>query len=159
MTGIDLIQRIKNLPLELMVIIFNYYEASTKYGIIKTLYGHHGCIYSLAVLPDGTLASVSEDKSIKIWDIKTGDCIKTLRGHYDWIRSLALLKDGTLASGSDDETIKIWDVKSGECLVTLGDNDYRVTLLVGLTDGSLVSLCNDNTIRLWNTNWKIYPTN
>ena len=64
---------------------------------------------SLAVLPDGTLASGSWDNTIKIWNTTTGDIIRTLTGHSDWVRTLAVLPDGTLASGSTDTTIKIWN--------------------------------------------------
>ena len=109
MTEIDLIQRIKNLPSELSLIIFKYYEDVTKYRMIKTLTGHSGPIWSLAGLPDGTLASGSWDDTIKIWDTNTGDCLKTLTGHTDSIISLTVLSDGTLASGSNDKTIKIWN--------------------------------------------------
>ncbi|MEM9504361.1 MAG: hypothetical protein AAGA01_10450 [Cyanobacteria bacterium P01_E01_bin.43] len=36
---------------------------------------------SLAFHPQGnTLASVSEDETIKLWDVKTGECLKTLKG-------------------------------------------------------------------------------
>ena len=65
---------------------------------------------SLAVLQDGTLASGSDDTTIRVWDVKTGQTIKTLTGHINWVRSLAVIADGTLASGSYRE-IKIWTLK------------------------------------------------
>ena len=34
---------------------------------IKTLTGHTSSVYSLAVLPDGSLASGSYDETIRIW--------------------------------------------------------------------------------------------
>jgi WD40 repeat protein len=47
---------------------------------IKTLSGHTSSVYSLAVLPDGSLASGSVDTKIKIWDTLKGIEIKTLSG-------------------------------------------------------------------------------
>jgi len=139
MTEIDLIQRIKNLPAELSLIIFKYYEDFTKYRMIKTLTGHSDPIWSLSVLLDGTLVSASDDRTIKIWNVKSGKCIKTLKGHRCWINVLAVLSDGTLASGSDDNTINIWDVKTGECIKTLKGHIGYVSLLAVLPDGTLAS--------------------
>jgi WD40 repeat protein len=80
-------------------------STTTKYSsivgnIIKTLTGHTNSVLSLAVLPDGSLASGSGDKTIKIWDTIKGIEIKTLTGHTSEVLSLAVLPDGSLASGS-----------------------------------------------------------
>ena len=66
-------------------------------------------MFEYGLLSDGTLASGSMDKTIKIWDTSSGTCIKTLKGHTHSVNSLCLLTDGTLASGSYDNTIKIWE--------------------------------------------------
>ncbi|MFM6250725.1 MAG: WD40 repeat domain-containing protein, partial [Dolichospermum sp.] len=51
------------------------------------------------------------DKTIKIWDGRTGNLLRTLSGHSNWVWSVAWSPDGrTLASGSWDNTIKIWQV-------------------------------------------------
>ena len=77
--------------------------------------------------PDGTtLASGSADKTIKLWNANTGECLRTLEGHGDHVRTVAFSPDGApLASGSDDATIKLWNANTGECLRTL----ERVSLL------------------------------
>ncbi|MCC5644224.1 serine/threonine protein kinase, partial [Nostoc sp. CHAB 5824] len=71
--------------------------------------------------PDGkTLASGSEDKTIKLWDVSTGKALKTLTGHSSKVNSVVFSPDGkTLASGSEDKTIKLWDVSTGKALKTL----------------------------------------
>jgi WD40 repeat protein len=38
-------------------------------------------VLCLLLLSNGQLASGSGDKTIKIWNTVTGDCIKTLEGH------------------------------------------------------------------------------
>ncbi|MGZ3633556.1 MAG: WD40 repeat domain-containing protein [Parachlamydiaceae bacterium] len=75
---------------------------------VQTLKGHTHWLRALAPLDDGTLASGSEDKTIKVWDLQIGSCLKTLKGHKWHVMALAVLGDGTLASGSSDNTIKVW---------------------------------------------------
>jgi hypothetical protein len=74
--------------------------------------GEHGSsVLSVAWSPDGrTLASGSDDSTIKLWDVERGELLQTLQGHGDWVLSVAWSPDGrTLASGSADSTIKLWD--------------------------------------------------
>jgi WD40 repeat protein len=87
---------------------------------IGSLKGHTGWIRSVEFSPDClTLASGSSDHTIKIWDIKTGQCLKTLQGYTNRIRVVAFSPQGhILVSGSDDFIIKVWDACSGQCLKT-----------------------------------------
>ena len=48
----------------------------------RKLTGHEGWVNSVAVSPDGKwAASGSDDKTVKIWDLETGECRATLEGH------------------------------------------------------------------------------
>ncbi|WP_375496795.1 helix-hairpin-helix domain-containing protein [uncultured Nostoc sp.] len=83
-------------------------------GQIHTLQGHSNSVNSVAFSPDGKiLASGSDDKTIKLWDLATGREIYTLQGHSSYVNSVAFSPDGkALASGSGDKTIKIWQLAS-----------------------------------------------
>jgi len=64
---------------------------------------------------DGKVASGSGDKTIKIWNTNTGQCVSTLTGHSSAVRAVSWSPDGSmLASGSDDYTIKLWDTQKGK---------------------------------------------
>ena len=65
-------------------------------------------IMSLAVLPDGSLASGYDDDIIRIWNVSKGEIRRVLRGHRNSVICLAVLPDKTLASGSTDDTVRIW---------------------------------------------------
>ena len=77
---------------------------------VTALKGHSDRINSLAFSPDGKiLASGSDDKTIKIWQLDTGKLICTLTGHSAAVQSVAFSPNGRmLVSGSWDTTIKIW---------------------------------------------------
>jgi hypothetical protein len=76
------------------------------------LRGHENAVYSVAFSPDGqTLASGSEDSTIRLWDLRQPAAAPTvLHGHGNMVSSVAFSPDGqTLASGSGDQTIRFWD--------------------------------------------------
>ena len=69
------------------------------------LTGHTDPVDSVAFSPDGkTLASGSDDDTVRLWDVATGQQIGSpLTGHTGAVTSVAFSPDGkTLASGSDD---------------------------------------------------------
>lgn len=78
-----------------------------------------GMVTSLAFSPGGNiLASGSQDGTIYLTDIKTGQPIGLPLGGYPVsIASLAFSPDGiTLAAGTDQGTMFLWDVSSGQML-------------------------------------------
>ncbi|EED11823.1 WD repeat-containing protein, putative [Talaromyces stipitatus ATCC 10500] len=95
---------------------------------LQTLEGHSDSVRSVAFSLDGqTLASGSDDKTVKLWNIKTGSELQTLRGHSSSVHSVGFSPDGqTLASGSSDDTIKLWNVKTGSELQTLRGHSYSI---------------------------------
>lgn len=57
------------------------------------------------------MATGSRNKTVKLWDIRTGECYRTLTGHTEVVFCVALSADGaTLASGTMDRTIKVWAI-------------------------------------------------
>lgn len=78
-------------------------------ALVRILEGHREQVRSLVVLPDGRLASGSQDCTICLWDTSTPRPIAILKGHQSFVTSLVVLGNGCLASGSSDATIRLWD--------------------------------------------------
>ena len=99
--------------------------------------GHKESINSVSFSPDGlTLASGSDDKTICLWDVATGQLKTILQGHTDRITSVVFSPNGlTLASGSWDGTIHLWDATMGEHQQTLTGHGRWVTSVVFSPDG------------------------
>ena len=58
--------------------------------------GHTEPVSGCAVAPDGTwIVSASEDKTLRIWDVATGETRRTLTGHTEAVSGCAVAPDGT----------------------------------------------------------------
>lgn len=77
-------------------------------SLLARLTGHQQLVNDVKFSPDSRLiASASFDKSIKLWDGKTGNFIATLRGHVQAVYQIAWSADSRLlVSGSADSTLK-----------------------------------------------------
>jgi WD40 repeat protein len=85
------------------------------------LEGHQGGVTGVAFSPDGTkLASSSKDKTVKVWDARSGKLLNTLRPNEDSVQTVAFSPDGKLlASGDWSGAVRLWDPNSGEMLQKL----------------------------------------
>ena len=129
------------------------YEITDFYALRHTLSAHPLPIWSIAISPDGqTLASGSDDTTIKLWNLQTGELRHTLAGHSGYIWCVIFSPDGqTLASASQDTTIKLWNLQTGELRHTLLDHSNWVKSISMSPDGqTLVSSSADGKIKLWN---------
>lgn len=80
----------------------------------------------LMMVVAGRLATGSQDHTLRIWDVDTGECMKLLHGHTDTIRTLQVLRDGFLASGSKDKSIRLWHVNSGTLVYSIEEAHAKV---------------------------------
>ena len=79
---------------------------------LGALEGHRGAVRDIVFWPDGkTLASASNDKTIRLWNMGTRQPLGVLCGHGDEVGPrLALLPDKTtLASSSMDGSVCVWN--------------------------------------------------
>src|SRR5260370_21974024 len=75
-------------------------------GPEKTMVFWHAGVSAVAFSPDGkVLASASQDGTLLLWDLTTGNQIRRFIAHADCVRCLAFSPDGkTFASGEQHAT-------------------------------------------------------
>src|SRR5438045_192156 len=90
---------------------------------VRVLEGHTGCVYAVALTPDGTQAiSTSADKTLRVWDLTTGKPVATLEGHSSEVVGVAVAESPNgivLVSGSQDKTLSVWNLASGKSVAIL----------------------------------------
>jgi platelet-activating factor acetylhydrolase IB subunit alpha len=119
--------------------IISIYETNGDRNKIATLVGHEHVIESLAFVSAPTpaekkekgvpskiindyLASGSRDRSVRLWNISTQECLNVFKYHENWVRSVVIHPSGKyIISAGDDRTIRVMDIKSNRCLRTLED--------------------------------------
>ena len=77
--------------------------------LIRTLEGYTGWVRAVAITADGRRAvSGSGDRTLRLWDLGTGQTLHTLQGHTDTVRAVAVTPDGRrVVSGSNDRRIYV----------------------------------------------------
>ncbi|KAK5650605.1 hypothetical protein RI129_001634 [Pyrocoelia pectoralis] len=119
---------------------------------LARLTGHQQLVNDVKFSPDGRiLASASFDKSIKLWEGKTGKFICTLRGHVQSVYMIAFSVDSRLmVSGSADSTLKLWNLRTKKLEFDLPGHGDEVYAVDWSTNGAIVaSGGKDKVLKLW----------
>ena len=116
-----------------------------------TLTGHSNAINGVAVTADGRRAVSASDKTLKVWDLESGEELRTLESHSGAVYSVTLTGDGRrVVSGSSDNTLKVWDLESDDEPWTLEGHSGLVRSVALTGDGRrAVSGSSDNTLKVW----------
>jgi WD40 repeat protein len=92
---------------------------------------HDNTIARVVVSDDSRLAAtVSHDKSVRLWSLNEGRHLRALTGHTTIPTAAAFSKDGRcLATGADGATVHIWDVVTGQQLIDLNDAANKASFI------------------------------
>lgn len=95
------------------------YNLETSVPILsRTLAGDFDSSRAVAISLNSRIAIASrgftENRSIEVWDLASGEKVNRLEGHTDSVTALAVNADGRIGvSVSRDNTLRVWDVNAG----------------------------------------------
>jgi guanine nucleotide-binding protein subunit beta-2-like 1 protein len=121
----------------------------------KRLEGHSGFVQDIALSSDAQYAvSASWDTTLRLWNLKTGNCVHKFIGHSKDALSVAFSPDNRqIVSGGRDNKLKMWNTL-GECKYTIerdGHSDWVSCVRFSplQTQPLIVSGGWDNVVKVW----------
>lgn len=122
---------------------------------LRTIAGHPDHqVLALAFSHDGArLYSGANDRTIGVWNVRTGASEGTLLGHERSIWSLTISPDGSLlASASIDHSVRLWSTEDGSLrAVHRGHGDAVADVAFTVDGARLITASWDRSMRIWET--------
>jgi len=125
---------------------------------VKSLRGHGHFVSDVIMSSDGQYAlSGSWDKTLRLWDLNTGQTTRQFVSHTKDVLSVAFSADNRqIVSGSRDKTIKLWNTLA-HCKHTIeksdeSHNDWVSTVRFSPSSANpvIVSAGWDKIVKVWN---------
>lgn len=142
-----------------------------KFSVLEILYGHSHVIefvkfvknedtknliceakYNKLKEKADIIISGGRDKTLRIWNTKTLECILVLKGHDEWVKGFDFLHNNKfIISCGEDNSMKIWDLSSGIIIKDYKEihNNFVNCIKMHPQFKLIVTGSSDLTLKLW----------
>ncbi|XP_065174941.1 WD repeat-containing protein 37-like isoform X1 [Sycon ciliatum] len=129
---------------------------------VTHLSGHVGVVTAAHWLADGDhIASASWDRTLKLWNAETSQCVSTLTGHDQELTNVTCHSSEKLVlTSARDMTFRMWDLSSFDChpVHVLQAHSGTVTSAIFSSKGHVISASDDRTVKVWDMRQMRSPT-
>ncbi len=106
---------------------WRYLWAATRGDSFAALRGHSNVITSVAVSPDGkTALSGSQDQTVRLWDLRSGQCVGVLPRFERLVYSVAFSPDGKIFAVGNGDSVSLWRTETRERFLVIAAQHCRV---------------------------------
>ena len=123
--------------------------------LLCTLRGHTKYVWDICNMGESHVITGSGDQTVRMWDVRSGECIQILQGHTGIVYCVHLHSSGYLLTGSYDNTVRIWDITTPHTYKSIAQIPHggaSVYDLVELDAGRMLSLCAGSSslvVKVW----------
>jgi WD40 repeat protein len=129
------------------MLIRGYFNGSVKIG--NTLINAHiKRVVDILILSQNKFITCSSDKSLKLFDFDTFECIRTFIGHESDVLAIDKISTDKIVSNCY-KSIRIWNLNNCECLKVISDMNNIDLKVISKTELACSSNCD---IKIWNIN-------
>jgi tricorn protease-like protein len=95
--------------------------------------------------------SVSWDRTLRVWDLASAECLRIIEGHMEAIDALAISSDGGFAlTGGLDHTLVIWNINTGDPVKVIEDIPGRILSVAFSVDRRFIFSGEiDGSVNIW----------
>ena len=118
------------------------------YRNYNCLQGHKNAVLDATYLDNDALVSCSADKTVMLWDTRTGTRLRKYVEHSGIVNAVSGQTAHQFLSVSDDTTIRLWDTRQKRCSGTF-QTDYPVLAVAATSENNFFTSGIDPKLYAW----------
>eukprot|EP00232_Nephroselmis_pyriformis_P007623 CAMPEP_0182882100 /NCGR_PEP_ID=MMETSP0034_2-20130328/17575_1 /TAXON_ID=156128 /ORGANISM="Nephroselmis pyriformis, Strain CCMP717" /LENGTH=333 /DNA_ID=CAMNT_0025015165 /DNA_START=280 /DNA_END=1277 /DNA_ORIENTATION=+ len=131
--------------------VVQVFDAGTK-SILRQLKGHQRPVHAVSYTNNTQkVLSGSDDTTVRLWDVPSGEQALRLTGHTDYVRCIAPSRASAdvFATGSYDHTVRLWDLRMGKEVMKMDHGSHQVEDVRVFPSGGMLVSAAGNSLFVW----------